>query len=81
MADARKERDFGAQPYSMDEERVARFLADEVGIGGGDDPVGFILASHAELARQRNLLAGRLKAAGLSADVWGEDEPEPAPSA
>ncbi len=40
--------------YTPDQERVAKFLFDETGIGGGDDPIGFIIASHRELARQRN---------------------------
>ncbi len=55
--DAGAARDLDARPYSPDEARVARFFA-ETGIGGGDDPIGFILASHAELARQRNALRG-----------------------
>src|SRR5216684_1933823 len=40
------ERDFDKNPYSQDEQRVADYLF-ERGIGGGDDPIGFILASYA----------------------------------
>lgn len=46
-------RDFGEEPYSADEARVARFLF-ERGVGGGEDPVGFILLSHQTLADERN---------------------------
>jgi hypothetical protein len=46
-------RDFDAKPYSPDEARVAAFLC-EAGAGGGDDPIGFILASHAYMAFERN---------------------------
>lgn len=38
-------RDFDKKPYSTDEARVAEWLA-RLGVGGGDDPIGFILASH-----------------------------------
>jgi len=37
-------RDFESQPYSPDEQRVASWLMAH-GIGGGDDPIGFILSS------------------------------------
>ena len=43
------ERDFEATPYTKDERRVAEYIAG-LGVGGGDDPIGFILASHAALA-------------------------------
>jgi hypothetical protein len=49
-------RDIVAQPYSPDEARVAKFFFDECHIGGGDDPIGFIIASHAVLATSRALL-------------------------
>lgn len=39
-------RDIDKQPYSADEKRVVDFLY-ERGVGGGDDPIGFILASYA----------------------------------
>jgi len=78
MAD---ERNFEERPYTEDEERVARFLSDDVGLGGGDDPIGFVIASHAELARQKNLLASRLRDAGLSDDVWGDGPDVPGPRA
>jgi hypothetical protein len=39
-------RDFDIHPYSKDEERVAEYLNGVAGIGGGNDPIGFIMASH-----------------------------------
>jgi hypothetical protein len=53
------ERDLDKNPYSADERRVASFFF-ERGTGGGDDPVGFVLASHQALADQRNALAKSL---------------------
>lgn len=50
-------RDFEQRPYSPDEERVARFLAQESGLGGGDDPIGFLMASHQFAIESRNLYA------------------------
>jgi len=38
-------RDFEKEPYSKDEERVAKWLSDK-GLGGGDDPIGFIITSY-----------------------------------
>lgn len=46
-------RDLDIQPYSADEKRVAEFFF-ECGVGGGDDPIGNIIASHAYLAAERN---------------------------
>lgn len=48
-------RDIEKQPYSADEQRVAQFFFD-LGTGGGDDPVGFIIASHQALAADRKAL-------------------------
>ena len=44
-------RDFDRHPYSPDEERVAKYISDLTGIGGGDDPIGFLIASHRTLVR------------------------------
>lgn len=49
---AMTERDFDSNPYSPDEQRVALWLADKTGAGGGDDPIGFMIASHEALAAQ-----------------------------
>jgi hypothetical protein len=46
-------RDLEKQPYTADEQRVAEFFS-ECGVGGGDDPIGSIIASHAYLAAERN---------------------------
>ena len=40
-----EERDIEADPYSKDEQRIAEFLF-ENGTGGGNDPVGSLIASH-----------------------------------
>lgn len=57
------ERDFDKNPYSADETRVAKWLVEKTGISGGDDPIGFILASHAQLVYERE----QLKIAALHA--------------
>lgn len=41
-------------PYSEDESRVVNYLDGLVGIGGGADPIGFLIASHNMLVMQRN---------------------------
>jgi len=44
-------RDFTTRPYSLDEQRVVAYLKEIMPeIGAGDDPIGFLLASHATLA-------------------------------
>ncbi len=59
------ERDFDQNPYSKDEERVAKYLVDLTGIGAGDDPIGFLISSHAFLSAERkeNSFAGSFKGA------------------
>lgn len=49
-------RDMDKNPYSPDEQRVAQFFSD-AGVGGGDDPIGNIIASHQAMAAQRNELS------------------------
>ena len=46
-------RDIEKNPYSPDEQRIARFFVDK-GLGGGDDPIGFIMSSYDYLVVQRN---------------------------
>lgn len=38
--------------YTKDEKKVAEYLNKIAGIGGGLDPIGFILTSHEELGRR-----------------------------
>ena len=57
-------RDLDARPYSADEQRVADFIF-ERGFGGGDDPIGFILASY-DLLTHAVLTEHRGSAASLS---------------
>lgn len=48
-------RDFDKRPYSPDEKRVAEWFF-EKGIGGGDDPIGGLLAMHEYImGESRNL--------------------------
>lgn len=53
-------RDIDKQPYSPDEARVAKFFADR-GTGGGDDPIGSILACHEYLIAQRKEMQAALE--------------------
>lgn len=46
-------RDMEANPYSKDEQRVADFLF-SAGVGGGDDPIGFVLSSLSYATAQLN---------------------------
>lgn len=67
-------RDLDKQPYSPDEQRVAQFFFD-AGLGGGDDPIGFIIASHVSLAADRN--EAREEASDLQAlfdRQWAADQ-------
>lgn len=52
------ERDFTERPYTADEQRVADHIAKQCAstIGGGDDPIGFILAAHGYATAERNKL-------------------------
>jgi hypothetical protein len=47
------ERDLDKNPYSTDEQRVAEYFF-RCGTGGGDDPIGALLASHAYVVAERN---------------------------
>ena len=52
-------RDFDVEPYSKDEARIAVWLSIR-GVGGGDDPIGFLLASYEYLVAERNELQRKL---------------------
>lgn len=41
--------------YTPDQQRAANYIVEAAGIGGGDDPVGFLIASHAFLAKDAAL--------------------------
>lgn len=49
-------RDLDDNLYSPEEVKAARYLVNLTGIGGGDDPVGFLIANHSKLVRQRKVL-------------------------
>ncbi|MFL5253805.1 MAG: hypothetical protein ACJ8AI_13070 [Rhodopila sp.] len=58
-----RERNFSANPYTSDEERVATWLRSRTPeIGAGDDPIGFVLASYELVVSQRNELAAQVTA-------------------
>lgn len=59
-------RNLDEKPYSPDEQRVAKFFFD-AGIGGGDDPVGALIASHQYAVAERNEL--RKRVASLEAQL------------
>ena len=48
------ERDFEANPYTPHEQRVVKYLDEEIpgGMGGGDDPIEFLIASNESLRRR-----------------------------
>ena len=57
-------RDFDTHPYSLDELRVVEWIQSRApDVGGGDDPIGFVMASyellhmeHAELRQKLDAL-------------------------
>lgn len=62
-------------PYDEHESRVAKWIVDRTGAGGGDDPIGFILASYdlkitemeamrAKIASLEEILADAAKTCG-----------------
>jgi hypothetical protein len=67
-------RDIEKHPYSADEARVAKFFSDR-GIGGGDDPIGSIMACHEYAIAERNhlksVLAGVEVALARDEDIDG----------
>lgn len=54
------DRDIKSHPYSPDEQRVCDYIAaiTKGQVGCGDDPIGFIIASHAALAQQLKATKG-----------------------
>ena len=61
MPSGRNERNFETRPYSLDELRVVKWLQNRVpDIGGGDDPIGFMLASYELMHMQYSELREKL---------------------
>ena len=54
-----KLRDLDQEPYSPEEAAATEYLVHLTGVGGGDDPVGFLIASHRDLVRQRTVLKAK----------------------
>lgn len=63
--------------YDAQEARVARWIVDRTGIGAGDDPIGFILASYdlkiQEMDELRNKLASLEELLAVSSKVCGNN--------
>jgi hypothetical protein len=64
-------------PYDAQEARVAKWIVDRTGIGGGDDPVGFVLASYDlkihEMEEMRHKLVALEEILALTAKVCGRN--------
>lgn len=64
-------------PYDEQEARVAKWIVERTGAGGGDDPIGFIMASYdlkiAEMEAMRKKLAALEEIQALSAKVCGRN--------
>lgn len=50
-----EDRDMAAKPYTPDEQRVVDYIISitDGKVGAGDDPIGFLIASHAYTMRER----------------------------
>lgn len=60
LAASERQRRFGRGDYERQERRVADYLVRRMPeLGAGFDPVGFLIASHAELARRLAEAEGR----------------------
>lgn len=64
-----KPRDIKVNPYTPDEHRVANYFFHEVGVGGGDDPIGYLIASHATIARELKELKTEIPPKTVTADA------------
>lgn len=66
-------RDFDAQPYTTEERRICDYLIEITRgkIGCGADPIGFLIASHYALLRQRRTTQA------ASGDAASEDAAQP----
>lgn len=45
-------RDFANEPYRFDEQRVCDYLTKIADVGCGEDPIGFLIASHGALVER-----------------------------
>lgn len=62
-----EDRDLNEKPYTADEKRVVDYitLITDGAVGAGSDPIGFLLASHSYIQRERhNLVTENLKLKG-----------------
>lgn len=61
-------RNFAHKPYSDDEKRVAQWFFTVAGVGGGEDPIGSMIASHEWMAHERKELKQKVAALQLDND-------------
>lgn len=57
------ERDFEKKPYTKDEQRAVDYIQLITGgtVGAGDDPIGFLIASHSYTQRERRKAAEEIR--------------------
>lgn len=55
------DRDISINPYSVDEQRVVDYIMSASGLGAGDDPIGFLLASHASIVEELSYIRGLME--------------------
>jgi hypothetical protein len=67
----RQDRDIVRAPYGRQENRVVNYL-NSLGAGGGDDPVGFLIASYDLLRREAAELREASPSTGAEAAAWRE---------
>jgi hypothetical protein len=65
-------RDIDLRPYTPDENRVAEYIVELTGIGAGDDPIGFLMASHQELGRRMKKMRSRMSMEEFHKICYGE---------
>jgi hypothetical protein len=58
-------RDIDKDPYNESEARVAEWLYNVAGVGGGDDPVGFMISSYEFMVAERKEMKQQIAALQL----------------
>lgn len=68
-------RDMDKNPYSKDEQRVAKFFF-ERGTGGGDDPIEALIIAYQYLVHDRNELRQEIAALKAAHETTKKPKPE-----
>lgn len=65
-----KERDLDKNPYTSDEQRVVDYIYEKSNqfLGGGDDPIGFLIASHNLLSWENQKFRNYFDNSSIDAD-------------